>query len=234
MFQTAKPNFYDFLDRVARIKTDEVINEIASLQNKPTRAKPFVKWVGGKRSVIKELVSRLPSNINNYYEPFVGGGALFFEIFDKVNYSYLSDLNIDLIIAYDVIKKDPTKLIELLEKYKINHCEDYYYKLRKEQDIEDPVKNTARLIYLLKTCFNGLYRVNKKGEFNTPIGSYKNPNIADRDNLLLVNKALQKAKVKYQDFTKITPKKGDFVYFDPPYHPTDDNSFIKWHKRNVV
>jgi DNA adenine methylase len=96
------------------------------------------------------------------------------------------------------------------------------------QDLQDPIKNSARFIYLMKTCFNGLYRVNKENEFNTPIGSYKNPNICDKTNILAVNKALQYADIKYQDFTKISPNKGDFVYFDPPYHPTTEDSFTKY------
>ena len=192
------------------------------------KAKPFVKWVGGKRGIIKKLLSRLPNEINNYYEPFVGGGALFFELYDKVNFSYLSDLNTDLIIAYQVIKNSPTKLIALLEEHKKRHNEDYYYLMRGKQAIDDPVENTARLIYLLKTCFNGLYRVNKSGYFNTPIGSYDNPNIIDKKNLIIVNKVLQKADVRHQDFTKIIPKKADFVYFDPPYHPANDSSFVQY------
>jgi DNA adenine methylase len=177
---------------------------------------------------MNELLKRIPRQINDYYEPFVGGGALFFEIYNMVNHSYLSDLNADLIITYNIIKTNPKKLIELLQKYQENHNEEYYYKIRAMQDLSDPIENSARFIYLMKTCYNGLYRVNKSNEFNTPIGSYKNPTICDAENLFTVNKALQKAKVKYQDFTKINPKKGDFVYFDPPYHPTSNDSFVSY------
>ena len=192
------------------------------------RAKPFVKWVGGKRSIIGELLAKIPQQIENYYEPFVGGGALFFEIYNQVNYSYLSDLNVDLIVAYNVIKNQPTELIDLLKKYKENHSEEYYYQIRSLQDLLNPIENTARFIYLMRTCFNGLYRVNKNNEFNTPIGSYKNPNICDYENILAVNQALHYTNIKYQDFTKITPQKGDFVYFDPPYHPINQSSFTKY------
>ncbi|MDR2645836.1 MAG: Dam family site-specific DNA-(adenine-N6)-methyltransferase [Holosporaceae bacterium] len=191
--------------------------------------KPFVKWIGGKRSIINELLQRLPKQINNYYEPFVGGGALFFEIYNTVNHSYLSDLNVDLIVTYNTIKSEPKKLIELLSKHKKNHDEEgYYYKIRAMQNLKDPVENSARFIYLMKTCFNGLYRVNKNNEFNTPIGSYKDPNICDKKNILAVTQALKYATIKYQDFTKITPQRGDFVYFDPPYHPTSEDSFTKY------
>ena len=157
-----------------------------------------------------------------------GGGALFFEIFDRVKFSYLSDLNLDLVIAYNVIKKEPQKVINLLRKYKNNHSIDYYYKLRRKQEIGCPIANTARLIYLLKTCYNGLYRTNSSGEFNTPAGSYDNPNIVDKSNLLLVKGALQNAEIKYQDFSKIEPQKGDLVYFDPPYHPINGGSFTQY------
>lgn len=190
--------------------------------------KPFVKWVGGKRSIINELLQRIPKQINNYYEPFVGGGALFFEIYNMVNHSYLSDLNADLVVSYNIIKNEPQKLIGLLNKHRENHNEEYYYKIRAMQALQEPIENSARFIYLMKTCFNGLYRVNKKNEFNTPIGRYKNPNICDKENIFAVSQALQHATIKHQDFTKITPQKGDFVYFDPPYHPTSNSSFTKY------
>jgi DNA adenine methylase len=214
-------NFHDFLSSIVKVK-------VSQIEEKTNKAKPFVKWVGGKRSIMHELTSRLPNKINNYYEPFVGGGALFFEIFDRVKFSYLSDLNMELVVAYNVIKNNPRELIELLKKHKQNHNEDYYYKMRDLQEIEDPIENSARFIYLLKTCFNGLYRVNKNGFFNTPIGSYINPNICDEENVWLVNDVLQNAEIKYQDFTKIEPKAGDFVYFDPPYHPINETSFVKY------
>ena len=190
--------------------------------------KPFVKWVGGKRSIMSELLKHIPKDIKNYYEPFVGGGALFFEIYNTVNLSYLSDLNVDLIITYNVIKGNSGELIKRLKEYQIKHNKEYYYHIRSMQALEDPIDNSARFIYLMKTCYNGLYRVNKKNEFNTPIGSYENPAICDEENLLAVSKTLKYTDIKYTDFTKITPSKGDFVYFDPPYHPTKDDSFIKY------
>lgn len=190
--------------------------------------KPFVKWVGGKRGILNELLKYIPQRINNYYEPFVGGGALFFKICDTANFSYLSDLNVDLVVTYKTIKDRPKELIEKLEIHARNHNQEYYYKVRESQELTDPIENSARFIYLMKTCFNGLWRVNKENRFNTPIGSYKNPNICDRQNILAVSNILQKAEIKYQDFSKIVPKQGDFVYFDPPYHPTAQDSFVKY------
>jgi DNA adenine methylase len=191
--------------------------------------KPFVKWVGGKRAIIKNLLEKLPNKINNYYEPFVGGGALFFKIYNSVNGKcYLSDLNINLILSYITIQNQPEELIKQLEIHQYKHNKDYYYDIRNMQSISDPILNSARFIYLLKTCFNGLYRVNKNNQFNTPIGNYKNPNICDTKNIMLVSKALTNVNIKYQDFTKIQPKKGDFVYFDPPYHPITKQSFVQY------
>lgn len=212
--------FNNFLGAI--VKTD--ISKIEHI----SQPKPFVKWVGGKRSILDEILPRIPKKINDYYEPFVGGGALFFEIYNMVNFSHLSDLNIDLIVAYNVIKNESEKLAEKLKIHEKNHNEEYYYKIRTLQEISDPIENSARFIYLMKTCYNGLYRVNKNNQFNTPIGSYKNPTVCDEENLKNVSKVLKYADVKYQDFTKITPKKGDFVYFDPPYHPTSQDSFVKY------
>lgn len=212
--------FNEFLGAVA--KTD-----ISKMENTPF-AKPFVKWVGGKRGVINEILPRIPKKINDYYEPFVGGGALFFEIYNMVNFSHLSDMNIDLIVSYNVIKENVDELIKELKIHERNHDEEYYYKIRSQQELSDPLENSARFIYLMKTCYNGLYRVNKSNEFNTPVGNYKNPTICDEANLKSVAKVLKCADIKYQDFTKIKPKKGDFVYFDPPYHPTSQDSFVKY------
>lgn len=188
--------------------------------NNTFKVKPFVKWVGGKRGIMPELIKRIPKDFKQYYEPFVGGGALFFEIHDAVAHSYISDLNVDLIVAYSTIKTRLTELIEALKIHELNHNEEYYYQIRALQDLSNPIKNSARFIYLMKTCYNGLYRVNQKNEFNTPIGSYKAPTICDEENLVMVSEALKHADISHKDFMKITPEKGDFVYFNPPYHNT--------------
>ena len=206
--------------------------DIRDLEETPIEgtATPFAKWAGGKRSIINELVDNLPSEFGDYYEPFVGGGALFFHLQSQLKKAYLSDINIDLIFAYAVIKKDPLALIEILRKHKEKHNPDYYYRVRKKHDLEDTIEVAARFLYMNKTCFNGLYRVNKSGEFNVPVGKYKNPNIVQEKNIPLCNQVLQKAEITYQKYTKIQPKSGDFVYFDPPYHPLNSTSFTSYTK----
>lgn len=203
--------FNDFLDAVAKESKSRL-----SLVDK--KATPFVKWVGGKRSILPEIKKHFPSNFNNYYEPFIGGGAIFFDLGHKN--SFISDLNLELITTYLVIKKDVVELINLLKKHKENHCEEYFYKIRSSQFLENPIEVAARFIYLNKTCYNGLYRVNKKNEFNAPFGRYKNPNIVDEDNLKLCHQYLKNADIKYQSYDAIKPKRDDLVYFDPPYHNT--------------
>lgn len=193
-------------------------------------AAPFVKWAGGKRGIINEIISRLPEKFNNYYEPFLGGGALFFQLYNKLTQAYLSDVNIDLLLAFEAIKKDPEKVILRLKKHSEAHGEDYYYSLRSKHNLEEPLDLAARFIYLNKTCYNGLFRTNNSGEFNVPIGKYTNPQILDKDNIFLCSNALKKALIEVKDFSQIKPTKGDFVYFDPPYHPIQENSFTKYSK----
>ncbi|MCC8418653.1 MAG: Dam family site-specific DNA-(adenine-N6)-methyltransferase [Rickettsia endosymbiont of Glossina mortisans submortisans] len=177
---------------------------------------------------MKELCLRLPASYNNYYEPFIGGGALFFALIpDK---AIISDINLDLIITYKVIKDEARALIELLAKHKANHSQDYYYAVRKNTNSDNPIEIAARFIYLNKTCYNGLYRVNSKGEFNVPMGAYINPNILDENNIIACSKALQNAEIIYQDFGNILPKPKDFVYIDPPYQPINHTSFTKYTK----
>lgn len=147
---------------------------------------PFIKWVGGKRGLLKQLLSLFPQEFKNYHEPFLGGGALFFELYSlgylKDKKIYLSDINSELINTYKVVKNNPIDLISNLETYKEKHSKDFYYEMR-ALDREDGFLKTVeferatRFIYLNKSCFNGLYRVKKKGHFNTHIGNYKNLNI---------------------------------------------------------
>ena len=163
---------------------------------------PFIKWVGGKRGLLKQLLPLFPQEFKNYHEPFLGGGAVFFELYSlgylKDKNIYLSDINTELINTYNVVKNNPIDLISNLEIYKEKHSKDFYYETR-ALDREDGFLKTSeleratRFIYLNKTCFNGLYRVNKKGYFNTPIGSYKNPNIADGDIILSARETLKVA-----------------------------------------
>lgn len=196
-----------------------------------TKSQPFIKWVGGKRSLINEIFKLLPKEFNNYFEPFVGGGAVFFSLEENIEKAILSDKNSDLIMTYKAIKEKPKKLIDKLKEYAINHNEDFYYSIRKRKE-KELVEIAAKFLYLNKTCYNGLYRVNSSGEFNVPMGDYKNPNIVQEENIISCSKALQKASIKHTCFEKISPQKGDFVYFDPPYHPISDISFTKYTKED--
>lgn len=196
---------------------------------------PFIKWVGGKRGLLEQILPLFPRGFNDYYEPFVGGGAVFFELFSrgllKNKKVILSDINSELVNTYNVIKNNPFDLIAKLEEYKEQHSKEFYYQIRELDRKEDfknlsSIEKATRFIYLNKTCFNGLYRVNKKGYFNTPIGSYKNPNIADRDVILSASEALQNVTIKHQSFKEVLKeaKKDDLVYFDPPYYPLNNTS----------
>ncbi len=186
------------------------------------KAKPFFKWAGGKKSIVKELVKRLPSTMNNYYEPFVGSGALFFEIQHLAKTCFLSDVNEELISAYIAVKEDFPTLLTALEIAEYNHYEwerVYYNYIRSRNQIGDGICKASRFIYLMQACFNGLYRVNKNNKFNTPIGSRPNQTLFDWENLHNVHEVLQNTVIKHQDFSSIKPQENDFVYFDPPYIP---------------
>lgn len=216
--------FDEAIERFARVNTKEREEEPVP----EGVAVPFVKWVGGKRAIIENLVELLPAEFSDYYEPCAGGAALFFEIYPREGKAHISDSNLDLMITYKVIQDDPESLITKLEEHAKKDSDDYYYKIRKRHDVKDPIARAARFIYLNKTCYNGLYRVNKKGEFNVPRGRYVNPDISQRENIKACNKVLQGVEIKYQEFDKINPVRGDLVYFDPPYHPASDNGFTKY------
>lgn len=202
--------------------------------------KPFVKWAGGKNGLINSLISFIPKNFNSYFEPFVGGGALFFYLKNlnilNSKKTYLNDKNTELINAYKQIKINPNKLLEELEILKNNHSKEYFYKIRNlDRDFDfyslSEVFRAARFIYLNKTCFNGLCRYNAKGNFNTPIGSYKNPKIYDKDLIFSVHEILKNVSITNKDFEVVSlkAKKGDFVYFDPPYYPINKtSSFVSY------
>ena len=194
--------------------------------------KPFVKWAGGKRQLLAELEKNFPKQFGTYFEPFLGGGAVLFDLLAKkpnIKCS-VSDLNSDLVLAYVTIRDKLGRLIESLETHSKNYHKDstnYYYEVRK-QEPKSQIEKVSRLLFLNKTCFNGLYRVNSKGKFNVPMGRYTNPNIVNRENLITASKFLQSEKIKIscRDFESILKdaKKGDFVYFDPPYQPVSDTA----------
>lgn len=195
---------------------------------------PFVKWAGGKTQLLPELDALIPSLFDRYFEPFLGGGAFFFYLVSEKQLrftAYLSDINDELITAYKVVKNDVEKLVEPLRiherQYKTNPNE-YYYKLRAEIRAFDDVERAARFITLNKTCYNGLYRVNKNGLFNVPIGRYKKPLICDAENLRNVSLALRHSKAhllvgRYGEILE-EAQTDDFIYLDPPYRPTSSTA----------
>ena len=148
----------------------------------------------------------------------------------RIGKTYLRDMNFDLIITYQVIKDDVEPLIILLKEHAQKHSKDYYYHVRSQHELDERVAIAARMIYLNRTCFNGLWRVNRKGHFNVPIGSYKNPRICNEGNLRACHDALRNVDVRKRDFRKFEAKHNDFVYFDPPYHPLDETSFTSYYK----
>ena len=194
--------------------------------------KPFVKWAGGKRQLIPILNENLPKSFGTYYEPFLGGGALLFHIITERNGQKcsISDLNSDLVLAYTTIRNRIDELISSLKshekKYQKN-SKSYYYSVR-ESNPRSEIEKTSRLLFLNRTCFNGLYRVNSKGKFNVPLGRYTNPNIVNEENLRSVSDMLQSSRVsiKCRDFEAVLrdAKKEDLVYFDPPYQPVSETA----------
>lgn len=190
---------------------------------------PFLKWVGGKRQLMPAIKELIPKNYTNYYEPFIGGGAVLFDLQPKN--AVINDFNEELINVYQTIKENPEELISDLKTHK--NESDYFYDLRaldREDNFENlsNIKKASRVIYLNKTCYNGLYRVNNSGEFNSPFGRYKNPNIVNETTIRAVSKYLNTNKITILngDFEEALKgiKKGSFVYFDPPYHPVSASS----------
>lgn len=200
---------------------------IAEGSNAPAKARPFLKWAGGKKQLLPELIARLPKRFHKYYEPMVGGGALFFHLAPKL--SYLADTNAELINAYLVVKGAIDPLIVDLKRHL--HTEQYYYQMRNVDRLAEysswsDVQRASRLIFLNKTCYNGLFRVNSKGLFNTPFGRYTNPRIVNEANLHLCHRALRNSTISSCSFEEIAKyvKADDFVYFDPPYLPINQTS----------
>lgn len=196
----------------------EAMTHLADLPRAITPARPFVKWVGGKRQLMPKILDAMPCCFNSYYEPFVGGGAVFWNIAHQRRMAYLSDANAELITTYQVVRDSVEILISVLNQYPYN--EKFFYEMRaREIHSEDVVETAARFLYLNRTCFNGLYRVNSKGGFNTPFGRYTNPKICDPDNLRTCSRALEKTNLHCCGYRDTIDKMviGDFAYFDPPY-----------------
>ncbi len=224
------------------------VSSAASSENShlAASARPFIKWAGGKSRLIDQYKPFLPADFDRYHEPFLGGGALFFylapQLIAQGKKAYLSDLNPELVNVYRCVRDHVEALIAQLAEHQRLHSEAHYYTVRSlpyapdAPPLEtDPVGRAARLIYLNKTCYNGLYRENAKGHFNVPIGRYKNPKICAPDLLRPASAALQIADISIRPFTAMldfaechAPEERlchrDFVYFDPPYHPLSDTS----------
>lgn len=187
------------------------------------RATPILKWAGGKTKLIPQLQKYFPRKYNRYFEPFLGGGAIFFHL--RPNFSYLFDLNHELIEVYQVVRDNPLELLRALQVHK--NEEQYFYGIRGLNPSElTSLERAARFIYLNKTCYNGLYRVNKSGEFNVPFGRYTNPTIADEKGILAASAILKAAHLEVADFEIILnyATENDLVYFDPPYQPLNTTS----------
>lgn len=225
-----------------------------------TSARPFIKWAGGKSQLLVEFEKRLPlsiresGEIKSYVEPFIGGGALFFFLKGKysIENSFLFDINPELVIAYRVIQKDHKKLIRELREIEDIHIEkseeerkENYYMIRtlynsqmKELDYDiynsEWIQRTKYFIFLNKTCFNGLFRQNLKGEFNVPFGRYDNPKILDEPNIIAVNKSLHNTEIYCADFTDSSSyiQKSSLVYLDPPYRPLNRTSNFTTYAKN--
>lgn len=198
--------------------------------------KPVLKWVGGKTKLLPEIQKRVPE-FKTYYEPFIGGAAVLLSLQPKK--AVVSDANGELINMYQVIKDSPDELITDLQKHK--NDEDYFYQIRGLDRTDDyinlsPVEKASRIIFLNKTCYNGLFRVNSKGELNAPFGRYKNPLICDADNIHALSDYFNATKIKFlnKDFERTvkTAKEGDFVYFDPPYDPISDTAAFTGYAKN--
>ena len=204
-------------------------------------AKPFLKWAGGKTQLLGQLREYYPANIKNYYEPFLGGGAVFFDIISRVKENiYLSDLNEDLVLTYQSVQKEVELLFRALRAMQSNYFSlpqvdrgNYFYFVRENFNRERnlSIERAAQFIFLNKTCFNGLHRVNQKGWFNVPFGNYNKPKILDTDNLTSVADALDGVSLTANSFEYLQDceiGKGDFIYLDPPYRPLKKTSFTKY------
>jgi DNA adenine methylase len=192
--------------------------------NKPAFPRPFLKWAGGKSNLLKQYEPLFPKWSGDYFEPFIGSGAVFFFLSarQEARKYYLSDLNREIVDAFCAVRDDVEEVIRLLTKHQKLHSKDYFYQVRALVPGNlSTLERAARTIYLNKTCFNGLYRVNKKGEFNVPMGNYKKPSILQVETLKTASRALARADLAAGHYSGLVEKAqaGDFIYLDPPYHP---------------
>jgi len=206
------------------------MSRLSTYPSQVVQARPFIKWAGGKSRLIEQYKPFLPTDFERYHEPFLGGGALFFYLAPQLQVegkrAYLSDLNPELVNVYRCVQSEVEGLIDRLAVHQERHGETHYYEVRSQLQTS-PLARAARFIYLNKTCYNGLYRENSKGLFNVPMGRYKNPKICASDLLRAASSALQIADISERPFPAVldhAKNAGDFVYFDPPYHPLSETS----------
>ncbi|WP_297216605.1 DNA adenine methylase [Thermoplasma sp.] len=207
------------------------MRDICSTHEAVKRAKPILKWAGGKRQIISDLVSSVPENFNTYYEPFFGGGALFIELSNRglLKRSVISDINGDLMDLYRMVRDRPDDLVNALSSLRFRNSKDDYYVAREQYNSmkrESCPEKYALLIYLNRHGYNGLYRVNSRGDFNVPFGSYENPSLPGTNDIYALSDALKKAQILNADYREAvkTASRHDFVYFDPPYMPINGSS----------
>jgi DNA adenine methylase len=224
------------------------VTEFPIVKNPKTKsqvnvASPFIQWVGGKRSLLDKYDPLIPVEFNNYYEPFLGGGAMFYHLYSKYGNTkkyYLSDFNSELITVYNSIVSSHEEVVELLSQMNTRHSKEFYYSVRnydreeispkryrKKFNVQEELNHVelaARFIYLNLTCFNALYRVNSENLFNVPIGTSLKKDISDNGLLKSCSEVLESADIKFQSYEMINPVEGDFVFFDPPYAPLSSTS----------
>lgn len=189
--------------------------------------RPFLKWAGGKGRLLTQYEPFFPTSFSRYFEPFLGGGAVFFHLYDRFPQAVLADLNWELVNVYQCVQRQVEALIQRLLEHRQHHSQAYYYQVRQQTDLGPNLDRAARLIYLNKTCYNGLYRENSKGHFNVPMGTYKKPAICDPDLLRAASAALQHCQIQQMSFdvmSQLALTHHDFVYFDPPYYPISATS----------
>ncbi len=204
------------------------------------QAEPVLKWAGGKRRLVEQYAPHLKGRFSNYHEPFFGGGAVYFWLWNqgklKKSQARLSDINPELINFYQVLRSCPEELIGRMESHQSRHDQEYYYQVRQMAPADlEPLERASRLLYLNRTCFNGLYRENSRGEFNVPMGRYKSPRISHPEGLLAASSALSQAEVILAPYLDVEQhaQPGDLVYFDPPYDPlTTTASFTAYTQHN--
>jgi DNA adenine methylase len=219
----------------------KTLRDLASARLPEARpvGRPFLKWAGGKGQLLAQFERFYPrrGEVKRYLEPFLGGGAVFFHVDAVVQPArvFLSDSNQELIEAFEAVRDEPEKVIAQLEKHRVQHSKEHFYKVRDKAGSRSAVDRASRMIYLNKACFNGLYRVNSRGLFNVPFGRNVNPSIYDRESLLAASASLQHADLRVAPFTKVldVAHPGDFVYFDPPYVPLSKTSYFTAYTRGA-